>query len=139
MRSFHFILFLCLYAGSHLFGSEVESSSSSQIINGIMSESPCAIKSCSDGKLYLHEDRVFLPPESDLDAYLCLDSGQALYLPVIFCDDEGLYLSVNSELLAKKMFKNKCNSCQFEWEGGALVFRCPNCRSTDFQTNIPNW
>ncbi len=103
----------------------------------ILAEAPEIIKKYDSDKFYLDESRIISNNE-EISFIKTNKKDIPLHRSLIFSDHNGKYLSYSKEILAKKMFKHVCNDCDFEWEGGAFTFRCPNCRSTDI-SNVPNW
>lgn len=100
----------------------------------IITYAPQAIEKYIEGKLYIDENYVY---KTNTGSLLNLNNGKILVLPARAQDSNGHYL-ICSKVLAKKLFKNVCNNCGYEWEGGVLTFQCPRCKSTNFKT-IPNW
>ncbi len=95
---------------------------------------PYAIEKYEDGKLYLDENHIY---ETNLGSLLNLTNGKTLVLPPRVQGFNGHYL-IGSSVHAKKLFKNVCNDCHYEWEGGVFTSQCPQCGSTNFST-VPNW
>lgn len=103
----------------------------------VLFESPNAVVTLSDGKVYLDQEKLY-DTEDEQSKYLLLDDGNYLFIPFLFWDENGCYLSNSYEFLAKKPLKNVCNKCNHEWEKGGIVIWCPNCGSTNIRSNVPN-
>lgn len=106
------------------------------LINDIITRSPKAIKFSEADKTYLYSNRLDF---DDKGYYILLDNGDIVSTNLLFTDNQGTFLPKTSHFFEKKPFKCICNSCKYEWEGGVFTTRCPQCRSKDISTNIPNW
>lgn len=137
--NFRCLFFFLMFSSTIVFGSESCDKillESQQYIEHIVANAPEIIKHQDNENFYLNEERVY--PSENNTYHLVTDSKNILiHDSLIFFDSIGPYLSVSIETLAKKLFKNVCYSCTFEWQGG-FALRCPNCASKNIG-NKPNW
>ncbi len=131
---------MCLMASfSSIYGNNLEdtvTNQSFQYAERVISFFPEVVKTSGDGKVYLDERRII---PTDHASCMLMGNEMTILMPLslLSIDSSGSYLSVSADYIAKKPFKNVCNRCNYEWEGGAFTWRCPNCNSTDIR-NVLN-
>jgi hypothetical protein len=137
---FSYGFFFSLCALTTLFGNNFQSQvilDSIQCVQEIIKEAPEIIKQKDGDRVYLEEGRMY-PAGKKSCLLLANRSSIPIHTSLIFFDNRyGPYLSLSQEIMTKKLFKNVCYDCKYEWEGGFSI-RCPRCGSANIG-NEPNW